>query len=86
MHLERTFKVQIQLPDELEERFALADDRSHERKYRPHAVASDCRFAIKPGFVLQESAKNTFFNFNGGSVQVKSEWLGPFAKLHRRHM
>ena len=80
--LEREFDVQVQLPDKLEEEFAL---NTPERVYRPY-LDQDSKFAVMPGFVLQDNAEKVFLNFNGGSLVLGTEWLSNYARLYRKSL
>ena len=80
--LEREFDVQVQLPNKLEEEFAL---NTPGRVYRPY-IDQDSKFAVMPGFVLQDNAENVFLNFNGGSLVLDTKWLSNYARLYRKSL
>ena len=87
MYLERKLRVQVQLPDIIPESAVLSANADHTRQYRSHSAANGAaKFMLRPGFLLQENAENTYFNFNGGSVAVDSKWLGPYAKLYKKDL
>ena len=86
MFLERKFTVQIQQVDLMREQYVLAADADHTRVYRPMNLGkTKSRFMISsPGLSLQNNASNIYFNFNGGSVAVDTEWLPVYASLYKK--
>ena len=86
MFLERKYTVQLQLPSIVEERYVLDSMADHTRKYRPITNTLDLAFLRKPGFLLQNNAKNIYFDCNAGTVQCDPRFLQAYTKLYEKEL
>ena len=89
MYLERTFRVQIQLPSKVNEKYALAQDADHTRKYRGVDYtynAKKMKYIRMPGFVLQNQASDFYFSCNAGTVNSDPRFLQNYTKLYEKDL
>ncbi len=89
MYLERTFKVQVQLPSMINEKYALALEADHTRKYRAvdfEHNADKMEWIRMPGFVLQNQASDFYFSCNAGTVNSDPRFLQNYTKLYEKDL
>ena len=89
MYLERTFNVRLMQGTPVGDIFLrphtiLMDEANKTRRALPSNTST--RIAVMPGFVMQNNLDMANFNFNGGTVQVDSKWLNPYAKLYKKDL
>ena len=89
MYLERKFRIQVQLPSVMNERYALAHTADTTRKYRAvdwEYNANKMKFIRAPGFALQNQASDFYFSCNAGTVNSDPRFLQNYAKLYKKEL
>ena len=77
MFLERTFTVEPKVKNPYNRYWGYEETEDT-------ATAGDVKYAVKPGFLLQQNCENFFMNYNSSSDKNMNPniWLRPYSKLY----